>query len=142
MSDGGFKFANCLLKHFVRTDGWLPVCKKRRREVNAIRERRLRYLTFCAVDAIDVLMLDVAKILIKSQQDKFDTVCFFDRDPQHVIDTQKSIPGAIGIPGKFVETVLAVDPDAPEQDGVNESQPLAAEANVDDTSAGAKGSVC
>ena len=66
MSDGVFPFEDCLLKHHVRTDGWLPLCKKRQNAINQgvteSKQRRLRYFTFCAVGAVDVLMLDVAAI--------------------------------------------------------------------------------
>ena len=111
----GFKYEDCLLKHYVRTQGWLPCCKDRRRKVNsgvpASKQRRLRYFTFCAVGAIDVLMLDVANVIRRSANGKFDTVVFFDKDPESVNETQKRIPGAIGFPGRFTEVVLALDPD-------------------------------
>ena len=110
----GFQFEDCLLKHFVRTQGWLPLCRDRRRKVNAgappTRQRRIRYFTFCAIGAIDVLMLDVAKVLRPSTEDKFDTVVFFDKDADAVNETQKRIPGAIGFPGNFTDVVLAIDP--------------------------------
>src|SRR5260370_13449713 len=75
MPDGLFEFEDCLLKHHVRTNGWLPVCKSRRQQINeGVKEknkRRVRYFTFCAVGAIDVLMLDGAKVLVRSQADRF-----------------------------------------------------------------------
>ena len=107
-----FKFENCLLKHHIRVNGWLPLCKKR---LDLIRQgrhpkdiRRLRYFTFCAVGAIDVLMLDVEKIIRRSIQEKFDTVFFFDKDPENVTETQKRIPGAIGFPADFVDVALQI----------------------------------
>jgi len=113
-TDGLFKFEDCLLKHHIRTEAWLPLCKKRLQNIRATsrpRVRRLRYFTFCAVGAIDVLMLDVAKVITRSDIGKFDTVFFFDRKPELVIETQKRIPGAIGFPSDFVGTVLLNDPD-------------------------------
>src|SRR5208283_2211413 len=111
----GFKFEDCLLKHYVRTQGWLPLCRARKLKVNrGVPEklrRRIRYFTFCAVGAIDVLMLDVAKVLRPSSGDKFNTVVFFDKDADAVNETQKRIPGAIGFPGNFTYVVLAIDPD-------------------------------
>jgi hypothetical protein len=55
-------------------------------------------------------MLNVAKIISLSREDKFDTVVFFDRESDAVLETQKRIPGAIGFPGSFIDVVLANDP--------------------------------
>lgn len=115
MVDGLFKYEDDLLKHHIRTDGWLPVCRNRLDLIRAgptrrERERRLRYFTFCAVGAIDVLMLDVANIVRQSSDHRFDTVFFFDHTPEYVIETQKRIPGAIGFPGEFTQVVLCDDP--------------------------------
>jgi hypothetical protein len=116
MAGEGFAFEDCLLKHYVRTVGWLPHCKDRKQKINvgieASKQRRLRYFTFCAIGAIDVLMLDVAKVIRQSSEKKFDTVVFFDRESDAIRETQKRIPGAIGFPGAFTEIVLAADPDA------------------------------
>jgi len=138
MSEGSFQFEDCLLKHHVRVNGWLPLCKNRRDHINAgvasKHRRRLRYFTFCAVGAIDVLMLDVARVIIKSQEDTFDTVCFFDKDGQRVFDTQKRIPGAIGFVGDFVETVLADDAEMIEEEAAadeNENDPMAVKEAMD-----------
>jgi hypothetical protein len=142
MPDGVFEFENCLLKHHVRTKGWLPLCKCRREQINAgVKEknkRRVRYFTFCAVGAIDVLMLDVAKVLVKSRADTFDTVCFFDRDRQRVVDTQKRIPGAIGFVGDFIDTVLLEDPETIEEEatqGDENNDPLSIPESDNDTAA-------
>lgn len=111
-----FVFEDCPLKHYVRVKGWLPHCKARRAKANAGLEptkyRRLRYFTFCAIGAIDVLMLNVAKVISLSREGKFDTVVFFDYEPDAVLETQKRIPGAIGFPGSFTDVVLASDPAA------------------------------
>jgi hypothetical protein len=110
MADGSFKFEDDLLKHYVRVNGWLPACKYRvsamRKETGPKKARRLRYFTFCAVGAIDVLMLDVYKIL-QSGSSGFDTVVFFDKTPEDVDATIQRIPGANGFPGDFVEVVLS-----------------------------------
>lgn len=109
---GAFKYEDDLLKHYVRINGWLPLCEERRRRLGnrpARRRRRLRYFTFCAVNAVDVLMLDVARVLRQSSTNRFDTVCFFDRTPDLVAETQLRIPGARGFYGSFVDTVLAPD---------------------------------
>ena len=111
----GFIYESDLLKHYVRYSAWLPACKRRLKIIKAgvpvEKSRRLRYFTFCAVGAIDVLMLDVAKIIRQSNSGRFDTVVYFDRTPELVIETSKRIPGAIGFPGDFVNVILADDPD-------------------------------
>jgi hypothetical protein len=114
MPPGFFAHEDDLLKHYVRIDGWRPLCRNRLRTIREATPRRstprrLRYFTFCAVGAIDVLMLDVAKIIRRSANKKFDTVFFFDRTNEYVIETQKRIPGAIGFPGDFVDLILRDD---------------------------------
>jgi hypothetical protein len=110
---GEFKYKDCLMKHYVRTKGWLPLCKERQKKINSGRveskKRRLRYFTFCAIEAIDVLMLDVAKVVRQSEEGRFDTVYFFQRETEDILETQKRIPGSNGIPGDFVSTVLLSD---------------------------------
>jgi hypothetical protein len=116
MGEGEFQFEDCLLKHFIRRDVWLPHCrdrlKKIRRAVGKSKKlppRRLKYFTFCAVGALDVLLLDRAKVLRRSAAKEFDTVYFFDRDEDSVVETRKRIPGAIGFPGDFVKVVLETE---------------------------------
>lgn len=120
MSGIDFPYGRCPLKHFVRTDAWLPLSK---RHLQAIRQgrkpkhtRRLRYFTFCAVGAIDVLMLDVTKVIRWSSNRQFDTVFFFTRSDEAIGETRKNIPGAIGFPGSFVDVILT--PDAGEDLGL------------------------
>jgi hypothetical protein len=119
---GTFKYERDLLKHFIRTDGWLALCRQRRRKirykVTAKNLRDLRYFTFCAVGAIDVLMLDVHNILNPTDRG-FETVVFFDKDQESVIETQTRIPGSVGFVGDFVKLVTSLDPeDDPIQDEV------------------------
>lgn len=110
---GLFKYEDCPLKHYVRLEGWLPFAKRRLRIIRAGRkvsqQRRLRYFTFCAVGALDVLMLDVARV-IRKNDGRFDNVVFFDRTKEHIIETQRRIPGAVGFPGKFTLIVNDEDP--------------------------------
>jgi hypothetical protein len=115
MIEGLFKYEDDPLKHYVRTEAWLPLCRKRLRTIRnasppGAPKRRLRYFTFCAVGAVDVLMLDVARVIRPSAQG-FDTVCFFDKTPELVAETHKRIPGAFGFPGDFTEVVVCDDPD-------------------------------
>src|SRR5260370_41901290 len=103
------KFEDDHVKQYVRTRGWLPLCRERHRQLQGRKprdRRRLRYFTFCAVNAVDVLMLDVAKVIRPSAAARFDTVCFFDRTVELVAQTQLRVPGSIGFAGSFVETVL------------------------------------
>ncbi|HYW44852.1 MAG TPA: hypothetical protein VE959_18465 [Bryobacteraceae bacterium] len=115
---GIFKYEDCPLKHFVRLEGWLPYARRRLRSIRANRkasqQRGLRYFTFCAVGAIDVLMLDVARIITKNDG-RFDNVVFFDRTDEQILETQRRIPGAIGFPGKFTPIVIDEDPVADAQ---------------------------
>jgi hypothetical protein len=117
MADG-FAFEDCLLKHYIRKNVWLPYCRERLKKIRAAAKpknnpRRLRYFTFCAVGALDVLLLDREKIIRKSNTSEFDTVFFFDKDNEAVVETQKRIPGANGFPGDFVKIVQqATDGDA------------------------------
>lgn len=137
MAVGEFKYEDDLLKHYVREEAWLPLCKKELTRIHSEAEknpkanRRLRYFTFCAIGAIDVLMLDVAKVIRQSQNGKFDTVFFFNRDRESVIETQKRIPGSIGFVGDFIDVVLTVDPN--EEYIVDGGDPLMAPANESDT---------
>jgi hypothetical protein len=122
---GIFKYEDCPLKHYVRLEGWLPYARRRLRALRANRkpnqQRGLRYFTFCAVGAIDVLMLDVAKI-IKKNEGRFDNVVFFDRTDDQILETQRRIPGAIGFPGKFTPIVIDDDPVADAQ--IEAEEPL------------------
>ena len=56
-------------------------------------------------------MLDVAKVIRRSNDGDFDTVVFFDRGDLEMLETQKRIPGARGYPGNFVDLVLLNDLD-------------------------------
>ncbi len=136
MDSGLFRYEDCLRKHHIRTKCWLPLCKKRKQIVKSstirkARERRLRYFTFCAAGAIDVLLLDLEKVIRPSSNGWFDVVCFFDRTEEYVIETQKRIPGAIGFPGDFTRIVLLDDPD--ENQVIDEIAPLESPAEAADT---------
>ena len=119
MEKGEFKFEDCLLKHYIRKKAWLPKCKQRLRDLqNSFRkkkdERRLRYFTFCAVGALDVVMLEMERVFHRSRSTKrFDSVVFFDINQEFVSQTQITIPGAIGFPSDFIDVILANDPAEP-----------------------------
>jgi hypothetical protein len=130
MSDGIFQFEDCLLKHYIRRDVWLPQCRERRNSIRKVSgnkaARRLRYFTFCAVGALDVLLLDREGIIRRSVTKEFDTVCFFDRDDEAVAETRKRIPGARGFPGDFVEVLLETP------DGGGLKSPTAAQNTIEE----------
>jgi hypothetical protein len=110
---GVFAFEDCPLKHYVRKEVWLPLSKERLKAIRRVakgKPRRLRYFTFCAVGALDVLLLDREKVVQKSETGEFDNVYFFDRDEDSVVETRKRIPGANGFPGDFVKVVLQAQP--------------------------------
>jgi hypothetical protein len=109
MGEGSFIHWDDPLKHYVRLDGWLPLCEKRLAKMRSLilpkkQKRRLRYFTFCATTAIDVLMLDNHKVF--SSDGNFNNVTFFDYEPEDVATTLERIPGAVGFAGDFIETVL------------------------------------
>ena len=114
MPNGTFKFEDCLLKHFIRKEVWLQVCRQRRNAIIASygrkAARRMKYFTFCAIGALDVLLLDREGIVKQSKQKEFDTVFFFHKTIEDVIETRKRIPGAVGFPGDFFEVMLSKDP--------------------------------
>jgi hypothetical protein len=115
MTEGAFPYEDDLLKHYVRTMAWLPLCRNRLDHVRKVcrpkAPRKLKYFTFAAVGAVDVLMLDVAGIVQPSMQGFFDTVYFFDKTNELVAETRKRIPGAVGFPYDFVKLILEDDPE-------------------------------
>jgi hypothetical protein len=130
MLPDGFAFEDCLLKHYIRKNVWLPLCRVRLTALNKASRgrRRLKYFTFCAVGALDVLLLDRAKIIKKSEAGEFDTVYFFDRSQESVVETRKRIPGANGFPGDFVKIVLQA------QEGDELVEALDSPSNLQNTS--------
>jgi hypothetical protein len=130
---GDFKYEDDLLKHFVRVKGWLPFCKHRLKKINEGKKpnkvRRLKYFSFCAIGAIDVLMLDLERVIKKSTTGRFDTVCYFSRTPEDIVETEKRIPGGIGFAGDFVSTILHQDST---DDFVFGSEPLNIPEDLDD----------
>ena len=136
METGFFKYEDCPLKHYIRTHLWVPICKNRKKIVKLTGtkkapERRLRYFTFCAAGAVDVLTLDVEKVISPSEKGWFDVVCFFDWNEEYVLETQKRIPGAVGFPGNFTKIVLLQDPE--EEQVIDEVAPLLSPKDKADT---------
>ena len=99
-------------KHYVRYNGWLPFCKQRKALLleslkSSKQKRSLRYFTFCAVSAVDVLMLNYEGIIRASKKQPFKMVTFFDKSNDLVDQTKKRIPGARGFTGNFVNLMLS-----------------------------------
>lgn len=94
-------------------------------------ERRLRYFTFPADTAVDVLMLDVAKVVRVSTRGRFDKVYFFNESDESVGRTTTSIPGAIGFAGDFVDVVMVDDPS--ESDALSADPDLGMPPEIADT---------
>lgn len=111
MADGEFRYEDCLMKHYVRVNLWLPACKDQLKRVRDSQRgtrksfRRMRYFTFCAASALDVMMLNHAKIIPQSKAEGFSSVVFFDHNPEAVVATQETVPGAIGFPGDFAKLI-------------------------------------
>jgi hypothetical protein len=112
-------WANCLLKHYVRTRAWLPASTYRRSIVEKakprnFRHRPLRYFTFCASGAKDVYMLDMEDVLqlgaSRNNDEPFSGVYFFDLDELNTAEIQSHLPGAIGFPARFESVMLDEDP--------------------------------
>jgi hypothetical protein len=103
------------MKHHVRREGWLAFARERYRKLRSGRkpkdQRPLKYFTFCAESAIDVLLFDIENIIPYDPERGFESVFFFTRTLQAVIETRKRIPRATGFPGDFVKVVLVNDPD-------------------------------
>ena len=105
-------FEKDLLKHYVRTHGWLAAAKDQK---HAIRNRSkripLRYFTFCAAGAIDVFMFEREGILKRSEEtERLEDVYYCEED----LENFGLIAGLIGSPekgfqGAFEEIVLFKD---------------------------------
>jgi hypothetical protein len=65
----------------------------------------VRYLTLCAEDALDVLLLEEEGI-ISARNGSYDDVTFAALTDEHVAETLRTIPNATGFSGDFIETVL------------------------------------
>lgn len=135
-----FKYDRDLFKHYVRTQGWLPLCHERAQQFKKVQKskknpRQLRYFTFCGVKAVDVLMLDVAKIVKCSPNDqRFDSVVFFEKTNEDVAEIQKCIPGAVGFPCDFLQAVLFNDDDRDDPvDSIESLEPISDKEYIKDT---------
>jgi len=67
-----------LPKHYVRMQGWLPPCMDRKTKLG--KKRDIRYFTLCAAKAIDVFMLERAKVLKRTSDNYLHGVWFCEGD--------------------------------------------------------------
>src|SRR5260370_17130039 len=70
---------------------------------------------------MDVLMLDVARVLRKSSAGRFDTVVFFDLNRESVLETTQRIKGGIRLSADFFKLVNLEGPD---EDAILDASPL------------------
>ena len=104
------------VKHYVRYDGWLEACQARNRRVkNAIEGQRrtqpFTYFSFCASQAIDVFMLEKAKLLQRDRNTKRLNHVFFCEENDTEFEKISNLLGSreAGFLGNFKDFVLFED---------------------------------
>ncbi|MEX1254368.1 MAG: hypothetical protein WEE64_08500 [Dehalococcoidia bacterium] len=99
-------------KQFVRERGWLKAALQTSKTIGP--GSGLRYLTFCAVEAIDVFLLDLHDLLDRDPASgKFRDVYFCERGP----DAFREISGILGLQGflgEFEDIVLFEEEEGPD----------------------------
>ena len=104
-----------LKKHFVREFGWL---KAARRAAAQGSSESLKYLTFCAVDAVDIHMLEMNNLISRDRESgNFLDVYFCERDKDTFADIQRLVR-IQGFLGEFEEVVLFEDDDSTQAKGL------------------------
>ncbi|WP_165226413.1 hypothetical protein [Aquisphaera insulae] len=105
-----------IVKHFVRYDGWLQALKYRhqavRRAINGKRRTQpMNYFTFCASSAIDVFMLERAKLLKRDRSSgRLENVYYCEADEQEFAKIASLLgSGEAGFMEKFEDFVLFRD---------------------------------
>jgi hypothetical protein len=97
-----------IVKHYVRLNGWLPAIQHRARRVG---RRHLRYLTFCAANAIDVFTFELEGILHRDPKtQRLDGVYFCEMNPDAFNEISTLVGSSeFGFLGKFEEIMLFED---------------------------------
>jgi hypothetical protein len=91
-------------KHFVRKNGWLPVFEK----YSTIRKRRVRYLTLCAKEAIDVRYFANKGVLYRNAEGNlYPSLTFVEADPEDYAAIAESL-GRVALPilGRIEDVLL------------------------------------
>jgi hypothetical protein len=105
-----------IVKHFVRFDGWLGAFRYRHKKVRGAlnggrRSVPLRYFTFCASSAIDIFMLERAKLLKRNNvSGRLEHVYFCEADDQEFARIARLLGSSeAGFLESFEEFVLFKD---------------------------------
>lgn len=101
---GRINYETDVVKHYVRLNGWLPSCRRRKTKV---KRRPFRYFTFCAASAVDVFMLERDGILKRTQEGLLEATYFCEQDAEQFEEIVNLIgTRGQGLLGKFEEIVL------------------------------------
>ncbi len=101
---GRINYETDVIKHYVRLNGWLPSCRRRKTKV---KRRPFRYFTFCAASAVDVFMLERDGILKRTQEGLLEATYFCEQDAEQFEEIVNLIgTRGQGLLGKFEEIVL------------------------------------
>lgn len=99
-----------LIKHYVRMRGWLPVSLTRNQ---SIKGRRTRYFTLCAANAIDVFLLERARVLRRTSDGKLTDSYFCEYDAVQFREIERLIRGPRqGFLGSLEDIVLFEESDS------------------------------
>src|SRR5690349_7780388 len=84
----GLNYNTDPVKHYVRYDGWVSTFRAIKNHVereiqNNRRSERCKYLTFCAVQAIDVFMLELKNYIYRDEEtNRLTNVYFCENDEE------------------------------------------------------------
>jgi hypothetical protein len=108
-------------KHFVRSEGWLPIFRRYAR----LRNGNVRYLTLCAKEAIDVRYFRMKGVLpYDIKQKAYPTVTFVERDTQdYAIIAETLGTTRLGIKGDLESILVKPDENADNSQKLRNSFP-------------------
>lgn len=100
-------FERDLVKHYVRTYGWVPYAEKR---LKTIRQKDkdypgLKYFTLCGGAAIDIFQLYKAGLIVHNGL-RFPGVTFCEVKEQSFIDAKNCLSKTLGFPERFEDAIL------------------------------------
>ena len=108
-----FNYNTDLPKHYVRYNGWLPTFRAIRNYVDRLyrssqRDKRCKYLTFCAMQAVDVFMFEQQKFLYREPETKrLSNVYFFENEIEAYTTISRLIGSeSQGFYGDFQKVIL------------------------------------